>query len=275
MIDIPPTVGLAAWLIWAILLVALLFAARFYGAKLRLVLQGHGLVSTDAYRPFDFGVAAALATFLLILVAGSHESAATPIKESDMTDGAIFFLGMVTLIFVRFSVHRVNPIDLFGFRLALPGTFAGRGLIFLLAALPLIQLITALTILVRGMPEQSQNVVEYFRESVAGADHRAIAMTAVYAVIIAPICEETIFRGYLYGALKRFVGTPFALLATAGLFASIHFSADAFGPLFVLALCLALAYEATGSLAVPMVMHAIFNAGNLVVMYALARTTGG
>lgn len=277
MIELPANFGFAAWAIWSVFLVALLFATRFYGARLRDVLLGRGLVSTDPYRPLDFGMAAALGTWLIMLVAGTGQTLTIggTIEESDMTRGALFFLGLVSLIFVRFWIFRVSPLQVFGFRLALPRSAAGRGLLFLLAALPLIQVITALTFLLRGLPEQGQDVVEFFKESVAGSNYRAVTLTAVYATLVAPFCEETIFRGYLYGALKRFAGAPFALLASAGLFASIHLSADAFGPLFVLALCLSLAYEATGSLAVPMIMHSIFNAGNLAVMYAVARSSGG
>ena len=37
--------------------------------------------------------------------------------------------------------------------------------------------------------------------------------------------------------------------------------------LFVLALCLTIAYEWTGSLFVPIAMHAMFNSMNLLLMY--------
>ena len=37
--------------------------------------------------------------------------------------------------------------------------------------------------------------------------------------------------------------------------------------LFLLALCFVIAYEATGSLLVPITMHALFNAGQLIALY--------
>jgi membrane protease YdiL (CAAX protease family) len=40
--------------------------------------------------------------------------------------------------------------------------------------------------------------------------------------------------------------------------------------LFVLALCLTLAYEASGSLLVPIGMHALFNLSQLVALYVQA-----
>ncbi len=49
------------------------------------------------------------------------------------------------------------------------------------------------------------------------------------------------------------------MIGNAALFAAIHLNTASLLPLFVLALCLTLAYEATGSLLIPMVMHSCFN----------------
>ncbi len=106
------------------------------------------------------------------------------------------------------------------------------------------------------------------------SDTRAIIMTMFMAVVVAPAAEETIFRGYIYGVLKRYAGAIPAALISAGLFAAMHLSLSSLPALFVLALCLTLAYEATGSLLVNIFMHALFNLWNLLLMLVIAHHSG-
>ena len=86
------------------------------------------------------------------------------------------------------------------------------------------------------------------------------------AVIAAPLTEELLFRGLLYGVCKRFTDSWFAALVTSLLFASVHLHVGSFIPLFALALILVAVYEITGSLLVPIVMHALFNGLMLIAM---------
>ncbi|HEX4086971.1 MAG TPA: CPBP family glutamic-type intramembrane protease, partial [Chthoniobacteraceae bacterium] len=65
-----------------------------------------------------------------------------------------------------------------------------------------------------------------------------------------------------------------AAVLSAALFAGMHLSASAFPALFVLALCLTLAYEASGSLLVNIFMHALFNCWNLFLVLWTTRHPG-
>lgn len=51
----------------------------------------------------------------------------------------------------------------------------------------------------------------------------AVLMLLSLAVLVAPLMEELIFRGYLYGLLERLCGENAAVLITGFLFGSIHF----------------------------------------------------
>jgi len=86
------------------------------------------------------------------------------------------------------------------------------------------------------------------------------------AVVVAPVTEELAFRGYLYGVIKRYLGAIPALVLSGILFALIHLNLPSFFPLLVLASVFALAYELSGSLLVPMTMHALFNAFSLILV---------
>lgn len=99
-------------------------------------------------------------------------------------------------------------------------------------------------------------------KQVADADSRQLFLLLVSVVLVAPLLEEFVFRGVLYRTLKGGLGMGPAIAATSLLFALVHKNALVFLPLVVLAAGLALAYERTGDLRVPIMMHAFFNAFN-------------
>jgi membrane protease YdiL (CAAX protease family) len=79
------------------------------------------------------------------------------------------------------------------------------------------------------------------------------------ACLAAPLCEEFIFRGLIFGGLRRSLGFAPAALASAGVFAIVH-PAISWLPVFVLGLCAAWTYERTRALIAPMLVHASYNA---------------
>jgi len=90
------------------------------------------------------------------------------------------------------------------------------------------------------------------------------------AVLGAPLVEEIIYRVFLQSAILRWTGAPVAaVLLSAGAFTAVHAIGDqgipyyALGPIFVLGVAMGVAYERTGRLGVPIVMHVGFNALNV------------
>jgi len=81
-------------------------------------------------------------------------------------------------------------------------------------------------------------------------------------VLAAPLCEEFIFRGLLQGGLRRSLPAWQAITVAAALFAIVHPPA-AMLPAFALGLCAGIAYERSGSLLAPMLVHAGYNAALL------------
>ena len=86
------------------------------------------------------------------------------------------------------------------------------------------------------------------------------------AVIVAPVAEEIIFRGYFYGVIRRFGGRIPALLTSSLLFAAIHVHLPSIPGLFILAMILCFLYERTASLWAPIALHAAFNATTIVFL---------
>jgi ABC-2 type transport system permease protein len=90
-------------------------------------------------------------------------------------------------------------------------------------------------------------------------DRTTFLLLVAMAVPVAPVFEEFIFRGLIFGGLRRSLGAVPATLASAAIFAIIH-PPYAVIPVFVMGVCAAVIYERTRMLAAPMLVHAIYNA---------------
>ena len=93
----------------------------------------------------------------------------------------------------------------------------------------------------------------------------------VLLVAVVPIMEEILYRGILQRVLGALgLSAAPAILLTSVIFALMHVGAarvHALPALFVLSIGFGWAYEKTGRLIAPMVMHMLFNAGNLVLVW--------
>jgi hypothetical protein len=87
-------------------------------------------------------------------------------------------------------------------------------------------------------------------------------MIVLVAVIGAPVAEETVFRGLMYGMLRESrVGVIGAAAITALFWATVHAQYSVYGLIGIglIGLYLAWVREQTGSLLTPIVCHAIYN----------------
>ena len=92
----------------------------------------------------------------------------------------------------------------------------------------------------------------------------------ISAVYVAPVTEEMIFRGLFQTLLKRITHSKWpAIFFTSFLFAMIHGGGMMlhWPTLVVLSMGLGYAYEKTGSLVYPIVMHAAFNFVNISMAF--------
>jgi membrane protease YdiL (CAAX protease family) len=84
----------------------------------------------------------------------------------------------------------------------------------------------------------------------------------VALVVLAPIAEETLFRGFLYkGIADSRAGPILAIITSAIAWATLHFQYDWYGvvTIAVMGLFLGIVRHKTGSLYLTMVLHAIAN----------------
>jgi membrane protease YdiL (CAAX protease family) len=139
------------------------------------------------------------------------------------------------------------------------GLLAAYGLVVGIAGFILVNaiilLVTALTGPVEAPDQQLLNDVT------AGGASTLLAIVA--AVVMAPIIEEIAFRGVLFQALRRRVGMWPAAVVSGVVFAAVHVEVTqplySFG-LLALGVGLAWSLHRFGSVLVPIIGHAVFNA---------------
>lgn len=104
-----------------------------------------------------------------------------------------------------------------------------------------------------------------------------LALTFISLVILPPLTEEIMVRGFLYGSLKKGMPKLAAVIVTSAIFASAHLpEGGAAGPLyiaaidtFVLSLVLIYLREKTNSLWAGITLHAFKNGVAFVTLFIL------
>ncbi|MBI4707643.1 MAG: TatD family hydrolase [Candidatus Omnitrophica bacterium] len=86
-----------------------------------------------------------------------------------------------------------------------------------------------------------------------------LLLSIIFVVLIAPIVEEILFRGFVYTAIKNKFGRRTAYLLSTILFAGLHANLVGFLPIAVLGILLAYLYEHTGSLIPSITVHVTHN----------------
>ncbi len=169
-------------------------------------------------------------------------------------------IGILIVFAAYLREHSQSIIESFGLRALSPVDGIQWGMLFGFGSLPLVQLLVlASERLFRavGVNTSEQPIAELF----ATTDSRfLLGLLVFFAVVIAPIFEEALFRGFAYPVLKQRFGVWRSLVIVSAVFAASHLHLPSVAPLFVFALGLGLSYELTGSLLVPITMHALFNA---------------
>lgn len=220
---------------------------------LALLLNQVALVSIKAVEWFSGSTTASLAMAILL------QTAWIP-------------LCLLALVLTLLRKHETTWKEAFGLTVRPPMTAIGGALRALLALFPPLVLTAILSqfILTRfNIPVHRQLVVDLLLDP--DQPHWLRMHLCFAAVVIAPAIEEIAFRGILLPALARDRHWGSAAAWVAILFAAVHFNAASLLPLFVLAIGLSLAYIVSGTLWLPILMHSIFNALSLALIFLTDR----
>ncbi len=231
-----------------------------------------GGVPTHFYNYYD---SAGLALIFLIFLGLSIINLRMPadaMKSLSAFDlvASIFAQFVIAAIVMVLVIFRVNLIDWLGLRwkkwplvfAIVPLVLIGMwGIMLGLQSMGYMQWMKTLGV------ESTQDAVRLLQES---NDLVVLTLMSVAAVIVAPICEEIVFRGYFFAAAKKFTGTWVAAICSAMIFAAAHGSFAALLPIFILGFALAVVYEWTGSIWAPIAVHLCFNGATVGAQF-LAR----
>ena len=157
---------------------------------------------------------------------------------------AVYFAIRKTNVFKAASINKIKP------RLGINSALLGVGMLGIFQAVVLV--------IEKIAPKwvETQNA---HSESILNG---SIVVAVIYTVILAPICEELIFRGLMLSALSRILPKWASVLAVAVIFGLIHSFPIGFIYAFSLGLLLGWLYFYTGSLVPCIIAHALFNASN-------------
>jgi hypothetical protein len=192
----------------------------------------------------------------------SPDSFANILTETLSFQGATWFL-----IFIFLKQHDVNWRDAFGFRNANLNKSLLLAVGVLALVLPVVLKLEQFSVLAlqkMGWLPEDQRAVELI---VNAKSWWLRGYLAFFAMVLAPVAEEFIFRGVLFPFIKQLGWPRLAWFGVSFLFALIHVNAPTFVPLFVLALTLTWLYEKTDCLLAPIAAHSLFNTANLVILF--------
>ncbi len=139
----------------------------------------------------------------------------------------------------------------------------------------LTSLVTALSMAFFTFVDYSQAQDTGFAELASQSEY---LLAFISLVIIAPIAEEVLFRGYLFGKLRKYAPLWVAILITSALFGLVHFQWNVGIDVFVLSIVLCLLRVVSGSLWPSILLHMLKNGVAFYFLFinpALLSTLGG
>ncbi len=189
------------------------------------------------------------------------------------TGGMLLGAGFIVFAVLAWVVGNWKlPLSSFGLRWAPFANLLPVVLIYVLFIIPLALLGWFWTQLLKGLgqPVDIQDPVKMFMDAIERGNPLEISLLVFSAVILAPLWEELIFRGLLYGYLKSRMSVFAALLVSSLIFSAYHFNLDALMPLLIVGIATGYIYERTRSLYFAIFFHALFNALSMAVLFILA-----
>lgn len=217
------------------------------------------------------GVAPELLLYAVALAAGSSSSATTEVTAltaAALVIGSLVVYGWQALAAWWFSLRPAGrapgiqtawaKLSLWGFRRPTRAFFWTIPLS--LAGVYAVSIAHNLVV----HPRQ-QDILTAFPRSQVG-----LGLFVVIAVVMAPLFEEIVFRGFLFRGLANSWGWVAGALVSAGIFGLAHLQLDVFVPLAALGFALAWVYKRSGSLWTSITLHALFNG---IAVLAWAATT--
>ena len=159
-------------------------------------------------------------------------------------------------------LRRVTWADV-GFRNAQPNVLAiGCGLVVLAF---FVNLVNNLIMFALGAEVQAQQFTGTFDQL------EQPALLLFTGIVLAPLIEETVMRGFLFAGLRQRLGWVKAALISSAIFGALHLSIAAFIPTFTLGFLFCYLYQRSNSTWPGIILHTLINSFGLCGAYILSQ----
>jgi membrane protease YdiL (CAAX protease family) len=193
----------------------------------------------------------------------------SPLREGITVLAMYLALMAGPLLILRQQLRALGPTSQAGwlqFRWRPLGTAAQQALSGVLMVLPAVSLVGWMQGQLWGDPGGSNPLLELVLRSQSVP---ALACFGLTAMVLAPLFEETLFRGVLLPVVARSFGPAWGVLVSALVFAVAHLSLGELPPLLMLGLGLGWLRWSGGRLSCCVLMHSFWNAltfSNLLIL---------
>ena len=186
-----------------------------------------------------------------------------------MSTGAVVTIATMMILA---HVHFARRLKGFGLNIRTIVKDFFMGFVNLLAVWPLMMAAITMTMLVAKLISGQEYEMQQHQQLEMITEYTQLPlriMIVFVAVVIAPLLEEMLFRGFIQTTIRSFFGIrnsawP-AIAASSVFFAIMHANPGHWPALFVLGVCLGYSYEKSGSLFRPIFIHLFFNALSVAI----------
>ncbi|XP_072955349.1 uncharacterized protein [Typha angustifolia] len=176
----------------------------------------------------------------------------------------------ISILYMFVSRHQPFPDDIFSLKCDRPfnlqnGWFlwASGGVIVASFAVFLLKTFVSVPN-IDQMPDQAESLVRLM--PLIDSSNVSTFCLLSMSGILAPICEETIYRGFFMTSLTKWFPLPVSLALSSTIFTLAHQSPGKSLEIFIFGTVLGLIYAQTRNLLAPMAMHALWNSGVILLL---------
>ncbi|MFA5146167.1 MAG: CPBP family intramembrane glutamic endopeptidase [Candidatus Omnitrophota bacterium] len=273
--------GLASLLIFAVLLLGIatdwIFVSSLISGRMPDITTHRHETKGIGWDPADVARVAILFLFFgyMAVIIESFLADIFPALKNDnfrmMLNSAV--LDTLTVVFILYFTVTKYKEKLISLGLSVKNLARNifYGIVCYIAIMPvLIAVLAVILFFIRltGYVPEKQPVVELFLKE---QNQAFLLFTSIFAAVIGPIIEELFFRGFMYSAVRKYIGVFWAALITSALFAVLHTNVVGFLPIMVLGIALAYMYERTGTLVSSITVHMIHNLSMVFFVFILKQ----
>lgn len=197
------------------------------------------------------------------------------------TDKSVFALvnqvaeTAVSIAIIRLGVKKFEPLpkELFNYDFKNPFNKPRGWLVWGLLGVilsPLVVYLSAVAVDSLGQSDAGGRGTVDAVSSIITMDFSTYASLFATTALLAPLLEETVFRGFLLTSLTKWMPVPAAVVVSSVAFGMVHLTPRDFPQLTSLGLLLGFSYVRSRNLLTPMLIHGAWNGSVLTILFLLA-----